>query len=317
MQLSAQNNFQATKRTRFILPFFLLFLVICDVAAGVRKVEISRFVQPTSTRGKSFFRVQGRYAGGVVPRGTAEFLSPGKVKLNARQLKLVVIDKDKLRNDKSDYDAIGLQWKGGIYQLSTQDDLIYPLMKFVLRGSYIAFTYPFISYDPGYFKKNALVPYKKRILLGMSYVAKEFSSDRHAEFLDNVDLIEDADEMPANLKARIIKQANTGMGEFADYGTHVNADFHVKYQVFLDNVDGNKVADVGGLPLRYHWDAATGGSVIVHDVEVFKFPEDEFGLQYRAVLFFQTAAILRQFKQDNRPEFDRFLKEVSNIIGEQ
>lgn len=313
MKPFTQNRHWALKSSRFIFSFLLALLVFCDVTAGIRRVEISRYVQPSSTRGRDFFRVHGRYAGGVVPRGMAEFLSPAKVRLSARQLKLVIIDKAKLRNDQPDYDAIGIQWKGNVYKLSAQDDLIYPLMKFIQRGSYIVYTLPIVDYDEDYFRNNHLVN------IGAGYIAKEFVSDGLAEFLEDVDFIEDTDteEMPDSLKARIIKQANTGIGEFVRFGTYVNADFHVKYQVFLDNAGGKRVADVGGLPLRYYWNVAEDGSVIVDNVKVFKFPEEEFDLQYRAVLFFQTAAILRQFKQDNRPEFDRFLKEVGKITWKQ
>jgi hypothetical protein len=246
-----------------------------------------------------------------VPWGTAEFLSPAGLKLGARQLQLVILDKAKLRNDQPDYDAIGIRWNGKIYKLSAQDDLIYPLMKFIQRGSYIAYTIPVVDFDEDYFQENALVSDG----LG-SYVAQEFASVTHAEFLSEVDLDTETEEIPADIKARIISEVNQGKEQASSrIGTYVNADFHVKYKVFLDIVNGDTTAEVGGLPLRYFWRVASNDSAIIRNVQVFKFPEEKFDLQYRAILFFQTAAILRQFSLTNKREFNRFLKEVGVAVG--
>lgn len=311
MRHSDQNGFRVLKRCRFLFSLLLVLLSVCNTAAGIRRVEISHHIEPSSIAASTYFLSHGRYGGGIVPRGVAEFLSPTQVRLSARQLKLVILDKAKLRNDQPDYDSIGIQWNDDVYELSAQDDLIYPLMKFVQRGSYIAYTIP-DEIDAAYFRKNALVP----TLVG--YVAKEFNSAPHAGFLYNVDLWTETEEVPLELKDMIMKDVNKskGDGQLRNPGTYVNADFHVKYQVFLNNANGKRVADVGGLPLRYVWDVARNGSTIVSDVEVFTFPEKEFDLQYRAVLFFQTAAILRQFSEDNKQEFDRFLKEVGEVMGE-
>jgi hypothetical protein len=313
MRLSDHSGLRTLKGCRFILSLLLALLIVSSAAAGIRRIEISRYVQPLSVTAGAYFLQEFQFSGGVVPRGTAEFLSPAKVKLDAGQLKLVILDKAKLRNDRPDYDVIGIQWKGDVYQLLAQDDLIYPLMKFIQRGSYIAYTIPMAGLNKDYFQQNALLPVPK----SGAYVAKEFKSVPHTEFLREVDLDTDTEAMPPNLKAMIMQDVNKGNKQLAEEGSYVNADFHVKYQVFLDNANGKKVADVGGLPLRYHWNIAIDGSAILEDVEVFTFPEEDFDLQYRAVLFFQTAAILRQLSQDNRQEFDRFLKEVGDIVGEQ
>ena len=320
MKPSDQKGFRAFNRCRLISPLLLPLLVVSSAIARIRRIEISTYIHPgpaASAAARAYFPGQGRLGGGVVPRGSADFLSPEKEKLRAGQLKLVILDRAKLRNNRPDYDAIGLQWNGNVYQLSTQDNLIYPLMKFIKRGSYIAYTIPVAGYNKDYFDNNHLVPFRNVGRLGMGYVAEEFKSTPHAGFLEYVDFARAEVITNYNLKARILRDVRRGNGQRAGIGSYVNADFHVTYQVFLDNVGGKKVADVGGLPLRYHWVAPKRGSAVVRDVEVFKFPETEFDEQYRAVLFFQTAAILRQFMKDNRPEFDRFMKEVGDLVGER
>lgn len=155
------------------------------------------------------------------------------------------------------------------------------------------------------------------------YVAQEFNSANHADFLTDVDLDTETEGMDTKLKATIMRDMSVFNGEPDEWNTtYVNADFHVKYQVFLDIDNGKRVVDVGGLPLRYFYrvalDDITRDEIAkVVDVEVFKFPEEEFSLQDRAVMFFQTAAILRQFSQDNKPEFNRFLGEVSAVVRGQ
>lgn len=309
MMLANRSGFRGLTGCRFIISVFLILLIIYQATAGIRRVQISKQLHSSPVEAASYFRVHGAYGGGVVPRGTAEFLSPAKARLSAGQLQLVILNKTKLANNRADYDAIGIRWQDKVYQLTTQDDLLYPLMKFIQRGSYIAFTIPVAKFNKKYFEQNGLLPYRN------AFVAKEFQIDSHKEFLAYTDVDTKTEAIPVNLKVNIVKEANKSIVAFASPGTYVNADFHVKYQVFLDLVKGKSVADVGGLPLRYHWYIGKNGSSIVHNVEVFKFPEKELSLQYRAVLFFQTAAILRQFKRDNPREFDRFLIEVGRVIG--
>lgn len=350
MKLHNQSGFRALTRCRLILSLLLVLLVVCNAVAGIRRPQISRQFQPSRIASRTYFPLHGRYGGGVVPRGSADFLSPAKVTLGAGQLQLVILDKAKLRNDRPDYDAIGIRWKGNVYTLSTQDDLIYPLMKFVQRGSFIAYTMHEENDDDdprrrvasqraakAYFQSQGL-----RLTLGGlecymadCYVAKEFESDPHTEFLSEIDLKTKMERMPADadaikLSEMVMRDLKGGSGPLTGLApdpfndslvsaSWVNADFHIKYSVFLDNVDGKNVADVGGLPLRYHWksERKRDGTVetSVHKVDVFKFPEDEVSLQYRAVLFFQTAAILRQFSEENPLEFRRFLREVGTVMG--
>jgi hypothetical protein len=251
-----------------------------------------------------------RFGGGVVPRGAAEFLSPTHEKLNANQLQLVILDKTKLSNGRPDYDAIGIRWKGNVFRVTMQDDLVYPLMKFIKRGSFIAFTVPMAGFDEAYFTTNALI----EVTNVGGFVAKEFLANSHASFLEDVDLDTTDESMPSELEKMIKGDVNKGNGKLGKVGSYVNCDFHVKYQVFLEDANGHRVADVGGLPLRYYYNVATDGSAIVDGVGVFTFPSKEFDIQYRAVLFFQAAAILRQFSQDNPKEFDRFMKEVGDAL---
>lgn len=186
-------------------------------------------------------------------------------------------------------------------------------MKFIQRGSYIAYTIPVAGFDVDYFNRNGL----EHSIYG-GYVAKEFNSADHVELLTYADFAETENTLPVNLKKMIIEDAVEGSGQVTEEGSYVNTDFPVTYQVFFNRTSGKPVIDVGGLPLRYFWDIAEDGSAVIQDVEVFKFPEKEFDLQDRAVMFFQTAAILRQFSQDNQPEFNRFMGEVSAAIrGEE
>jgi hypothetical protein len=314
MNVSEQSHFRAIKRSPFILSLLLALLVVCDAAGQVRRrIEISRFVQPSrvgsAVAGRYFTRAF-RFAGGVVPRGTAVFINPAGRRLGTRQLELVILDKSKLRNNRTDYDAIGIRWNGKIYQLAAQDDLIYPLMKFIQRGSYIAFTIPVVDFDENYFRENSLLSDG-----GVGYVAKEFLTPSHIELLQEIDLDTETQEMLPKETAGIMRAINRGNRQSAEMGTYVNADFHIAYQVFLANANGKNVVDVGGLPLRYSWSVARDGRAVIDEVQVFTFPEDEFSLQDRAVMFFQTAAILRQFSQDNPREFNRFLREVGTVEG--
>ena len=306
------RNFVKTnsKYHRITLCILLVSLIVTNIAGQVRrKIEIAKVIQPTSSGARSYFPRQFRFGGGVVPRGSAEFFNPTGERIGASQLRFVVLDKAKLSNNRTDYGAIGIRWNGDVYQLSVPDDLIYPMMRFIERGSYIAYTIPVAGYNKAYFKRNALVEG------GGGYVAKEFEDI--ADFLGDVDLDFEVEQLREDLKAKIMRDVNTTrngtLKKAYDMGSYVNADFHVKYQVYLE-AKGKKVVDVGGLPLRYYWNIARDGSAVLDDVEVFRFPEEQFDTHDRAVLFFQTAAILRQLRQDNIVEFNRFLKEVESLV---
>jgi hypothetical protein len=324
--LSHQSRFTATNRRKTVLTILLVFLVVFNALGQVRtKLEASRFINP-SPAAATYFRTAVRYGGGVVPYGSAEFISPTNAKLKANQLELVILDEPKLSNNRTDYDAIGIRWQGEVYQLSVPDDLIYPLMKFVQRGSYIAYTVAVAGFDEDYFKKNYLVYVGKVKLDGEdfnAYAARELRSAPHVKFLKALDLLTVTEPMNAKLTAMIMRDVGTGplqllqLAQSSSISSYVNADFHVTYKVFLvDN--GKKVVDVGGLPLRYYWTVASDGSAMaIRGVEVFRFPRKEYSLQDRAVMFFQTAAILRQFNRDNKPAFNRFLREVGAAVAKK
>jgi hypothetical protein len=318
--LSHQSRSRTRRWVRPILSLLVVLALVFTAVSQVRRdIQISKFVNPSRVAGV-YFKKSFRFGGGVVPRGSARFWSPTNGPLGAKQLELVILDKAKLGNGRPDYDAIGIRWQGEVYQLGTQDDLIYALMKFVQRESYIAYTVPVAGFDEDYFKASQLVPFRNVRFPGrtlMGYVAIEFKSPRHGEFVESVDFAR-ARKMPAANKQKIIQDINTrvkGSGkQIAGYGTYVNADFHVTYQVYLTTDRGRRVVDVGGLPLRYHFSVASDDTAIIRNVEVFSFPQDQFGLQDRAVMFFQTAALLRQFNQDNKPAFNRFLNEVAAAV---
>jgi len=151
-------------------------------------------------------------------------------------------------------------------------------------------------------------------------VAKEFKSKAHGELLEYTDLYTTTETMDRRLENQIMQEAVTGNGRLTESGSYVNADFHVKYKVFLEIANRKRIVDIGGLPLRYYWVKATDGSVRIRQVKVFTFPADvgdreARALQDRAVMFFQTAAVLRQFSRDNPPEFNRFLQELEQLIS--
>lgn len=321
MRLSPQSGFRPLKHCRLILSLLLVLLFVCNAAGQIRQAEISRFVQPASRVARGFFPKLARITGGVVPQGNATFFGPTKAKLTQpqlRRLKFVVLDGNKLRNGEPDFDAVGIRLGTNVYRLAVQDDLIYPMMKFIQRGGDIAYTIP-EDFDPDQqlLKEHGLleVPYDEG-----SYVAKEFSDAVHTEFLRRVDLRTETEELPADIKAQIMRGANAVGAQVvgrdkANYGSYINADFEVNYQVYFAN--GNKLIEIAGLPLRYYWRGEDLDSPYIHNVEVFSYPEEEYDIQYRAILFFQTAAVLRKFSQFNRPEFNRFMSEVGAVLAER
>jgi hypothetical protein len=229
------------------------------------------------------------------------------MKLTPRDLKFVIVDRPKLSNNQADYDSIGIQWKDGNYKIGFQDDMVLPLMKFIDRRSPIAYTVPVAGFDEEYFEANGLVDFSDR---GFAYAAKEFSAESNLETLDSADFSLTVD-LPTALAKQIIERTNNLMIVLPDPGgTYVNADFDVKYQVFLEDGGGKRVADVGGLPLRYYWESEPRKKVQIIEVSIFAFPDEPFGDQDRAVIFFQTAAILRQFKLNNPTEFSRFKRDL-------
>ena len=211
-------------------------------------------------------------------------------------------------------------WKGATYPLAAADDLVLPLMKFIDQGAFIAFTIPVAGVNEEYFRDNQLL-YDRE---SEGFVAKEFVP--YANFLCVVDSTKSVQirDLPARLRDNILQNINqTGVNGRVRRGSYVNADFHVRYQVLLETVENRNVANVGGLPLRYRWDIGQRGAVI-RDVQVYAFPDRKkirnlqaYECQYSSVLFFQTAAILRQFHAENPDEFTRFFNEVSQALDKR
>ena len=313
------------KKYNYFASYFLLVTLLMSQLCfgGIRKVEVSSFIVPSSVEARNnFVPIHARFACGVVPRGSAVFLSPSKVRLSANQIGLVILDKTKLKNDQMDLDVIGIQWNSENYELSVPDKLIYPLLKFIQREAYIAYTIPQLGIDTSYFQENLLIKEDSEYAYDSSqgYVAREFNSPELIDFLRSVDISTDADDsLPSELKQSILKDVNKNPSwdalDIEQYGSYVNADFHINYQVFLDNNGSKKTADVGGLPLRYHYDLRGNNILVIDEITMFNYPEEEFDLQYKAILFFQAAAILRQFYRDNRQEFNRFFKEIEGAVN--
>jgi hypothetical protein len=304
---------------RVLVSACIVFLAIGSSVAAPLEIEYSAFIFAASATSHAdiYFRDDYQYGGGVVPRGEAEFRVRHE-KVSVRELRLTVLNKARLTNERPDDDAIGIVWKGTTYPLAAADDLVLPLMKFIDRGAFIAFTMPFAAFNQEYFRDNQLL-YDRQ---SEGYVAKEFVP--YANFLCAIDATRGIRDLPARLRDNILQNTNrTGVNGWVRRGSYVNADFHVRYQVFLETAEKGHVANVGGLPLRYRWNIGQGGAVI-HDVQVFAFPDRKkirnlkaYEHQYSAVLFFQTAAILRQFHEENPDEFTRFSNEVSQALAKR
>ena len=300
---------------RLLASLLIVLLIVCAVFSQRRvPVQMSAIVD-VSAEAPTYFRLHGRLGGGVVPRGSAEFIGPRNAILSVNDLQLVVLDKNKLRNNRTDYDAIGIRYKENVYEIAIPDDVVDPLMRFIQRGSFIVYTVPVAGGDNKYFSQHSLVKFRNVPQLGMGYVAKEFLGTPYAALLEATDFAR-TQRIDRKLENQIVSMsiAGLGRGDFTGIGSYVNADFHVRYKVFLVTNKGKRVANVGGLPLRYHWRAADKSRAVkVYKVESFSFPTEPFGLQDRSVMFFQTTAILRQFYNANRTEFNRFLREVRSL----
>ena len=312
------KNLRLNKSTLFkpihLLSIFLILVLVCSGLGQRRKrIEISALMQPSS-EANLYFQTEGKFGGGVVPRGSAQFVDPQNNVVAARELQLVVLDKAKFRNRRADYNAVGIGWKDHVYELGAPDDLIYPLMKFIQRNKFIIYTVPVAGFNRNFFTDNALRAFRRVEPLGMGYVAKEFLGTQYAELLEWTDFAETV-PMSRNLQQQILSHIKTGPGVFTGDGSYVNADFHVNYKVFLEIEGGKRVVNVAGLPLRYFWFASkTGGGVKVDKLEVFRYPSEPLSQQDRSVMLFQTTAILRQFSKTNPKEFNRFLSEVEGLV---
>src|SRR5688500_18326200 len=123
--LSHHSRFQF--RSRPVVALLLVLAVGFGAIAQVRRrIQVSRSLNPSPVAG-IYFRGSFRFGGGVVPRGTAQFLTPARRQLGVRQLELVILDPAKIANNRVDLDAIGIKWRGQVYKIAIPDDFVYPL----------------------------------------------------------------------------------------------------------------------------------------------------------------------------------------------
>lgn len=268
------------------------------------------------THDKQYFRYHFPFGGGVVPRGSVVFYNSSNAKISASKLKLEILDRIKLTNGKPNYDAVGVSWNGKSYILTLDDDILLPLLEFVSRGSYIAYTLP-EEKDVDYFLRNKLI---KTSIDQSTYVAKEFIALRHQQFLKDIDFLGDGDmteietdPLPEKVVNSIKAEVNGSLPIPKEWDTYVNADFNVRYRAYLRTTNGQRTIEIAGLPLRYYWGYSSNRKAAITDVRILKFPDKKYSLRWRAVVFFQAAAILRQIKLENRAEFNRFLNEVRAV----
>src|SRR6185436_10945448 len=120
MRHSRQDCPRPFNRIRLPLSILLALLFVSNAAGQIRSAEVYRFVRPSATSiGRDFFSFHVRFAGGVAPWGTATFHGPANAPLTPiqlKQLRLVILDKDKLRNHEPDFDAIGIRWENNVYR---------------------------------------------------------------------------------------------------------------------------------------------------------------------------------------------------------
>lgn len=276
---------------------FALALLFVSSAFAIRAGHISRTLNPESVEARRYFAgADFKYGGGVVPRGRVKYQHEGK-DIDADEVELVIQQR-----------KVGVTWNGDFYVLPIEDKLLCPLAKFIDRGSYIAYTVPMVGIDEGYFRDHRLFKW------GGGYVAEEFRGTGLESFLRAIDLSARTEPIPELLEAAIVNNVHSGRAavERTQEGSLVNADFHVTYIAHLvDGTDGKHV-DIEGLPLCYAWDIAAGGTAVIAGVRTFVFPTKE-GLQYRAVLFFQHAALLRQSSVDDANAWAEFLKAACDL----
>lgn len=294
--------------TRPKLSFFVATVLLAlhwSAAWAVRNADLSSFVNTGSGVAVAFFHgPHYLYSGGVSLRAHGlQFLSEDNSVIAIEDLSL-------------QFDATGgtvkLGYKDALYELPIEDAMVCPLAKFVSRGAYTIYTIPVVREDEKYFSDSGLVE------TAGGYVAKEFLGTKYVKFLDAVDLMSGTAPLPEALKKAVIDKINSGLPNFdsSEEGTYVNADFNIDYKAYLTKEGDRRFIDIAGLPLRYSWDVGAGEKAVIRDVEVFKFPERQSGLQYRAVLLFQNAAVLRRFATQRKDSFQVFMESACSYYDQ-
>lgn len=292
-----------TNKALLLLSVSLLSLCLVEPAIALRRSEMASFMSPTSYDGQKYFAGGDFiFAGGVVLRGRAVFLEDKK-QINVNQLNLQYSRTDQLKGG-----SVAVIYQGKSFALEIPERTICPLAQFVNRDGIIAFTVPVVAFDADYFAKNNLIESNED-----DYVAKEFFDAGLADFLEKVDLdtltVPLEREWQTKIKTDINGKNGGAVNKWVKPGTYVNADFHITYQALLVEKTGRLIVDIAGLPLRYHWDVGSNGAIL-NKIEIYAFPQEKQKLHYEAVLFFQNAAIFRQFKLDKPADFNRFASEA-------
>lgn len=289
----------------FVLSVVSL-LSFLSASWAVRNADVSSFVNTGSGVAVAFFH-------------SPHFLYSGGVSLRARSLKFLTGDNSPIGiNDltlqfEENGGSVKIGYNNVLYELPIEDAMVCPLTKFVARGAYTIYTIPVVRENEQYFSANGLVE------AGDGYIAKEFAGTKYESFLGDVDLGIETGSLPSALKKAIIDNINSGLPNLnsSEEGTYVNADFNIDYKAYLTKDGDRRFIDIAGLPLRYFWDVSAGDKAVIRDVKIFEFPQRQSGLQYKAVLLFQNAAVLRQFATQRSDSFQAFLKTACNYYDQR
>lgn len=303
---SLKRGFRAV--TAVTVVAILFFVPVYSYA--VRPHDTASLISPHSQIANAFFSGPDYlFAGGVVPRGQATFQTEDERQISPMDLEFV-FKADKF-GVKPDGDAIHIHWNSRAFTLPIPDRQIVPLLRFINADRTIAFTIPPVEPTAEYIKQSGL-----KDLLNGAYVARELADPALVDLLDFVDVEADTEPLDSKLERQILVSI-FGKGRqderIVALGSYVNADFHVTYKAYLVESQRGNYVDIAGLPLRYHWNVGSSKKAIVNAVETFSFPDDKDSLQYRAVMFFQNAAVFRQYKTSNPAGFDELLKAVKDV----
>jgi hypothetical protein len=288
------------RRIRFVLVVTtLLFLFgFCSSVSAIRNVSVASYVFPNAPGGVAHFGGNFAYSGGVSPAAReVRFLDSSGRPLPTEELNIVF-----RRIGSQEY--VGITSGNETYELAMPSGMACPLGRYIARNATIAFTVP-SRIDNQFFSNNRLVPYKNT----NAYIAREFSNTKFADFLKELDLDTSiTGPLPNNLRTALMNEINSAnqTHPVSWSESYVNADFHVTYSAYLISKGGRNIVDIAGLPLRYYWSIAPNGKAAINTVHVFSFPSTERGLLYEGVIFFQNAAVFKQFNQDAKSRFTAF-----------
>lgn len=290
-------------------------VIACALLAGavapcfaIHDISISSYVSAPHASTAAIMRGgMFAFAGGVIPRGDVVFMDDGGRRVSAADLELVT-------------DATGraaIRWEGRSYDLLIQKSLVCPLARYVRSGTVIAFTIAVVADNEAFLKRQGLVTLQPGI-----YVARELESQ--AGLLVNIDLADDVKDIEeAPVRQRILDSMNKVVADSASElasvgalsipgdGTYVNADFNVRYQARLVTRGSRRFVDIGGMPLRYHWQlGADGKTPRFTDVQTFRFPQASERQQVLNVTFFQNAAVFRHLHRHSAAAFGKFVADA-------